>query len=262
VQREITGLGLFKFSDLLFAWTWRIIRARYKQSVLGGAWAILQPAATVAIFTVIFTQFMRIDTGGIPYVVFSFTAMVPWTLFTTSVSDMVESLVSNINLVTKIYFPREILPVAALLARMLDFVIAFGILMILMVFYGLPLFTQYWVYLPAILVTQLALALGLGLFGAATNVFYRDIKHLFTLGLQIWLYASPIIYPVTLVPERLKPYYYLNPMAGVLEAYRDVLLHQQAPGSYLLTSMVVAFAILCGGYLFFKHVEPQFADIV
>ena len=262
MQRNMSALILYKYSDLLFAWTWRIIRARYKQSVLGGAWAILQPAATVAVFTVIFTQFLRIDTGAIPYVVFSFTAMVPWTLFTTSVSDMVESLVANINLVTKIYFPREILPLAALLARMLDFFIAFSILLILMLFYGIPLFTQTWLYLPAILVTQLALALGLGFLGAATNVFYRDIKHLFALGLQMWLYASPIIYPVALVPEWLKPYYYLNPMAGVLEAYRDVLLHQQAPGSYLLTSMVVAFAVLSGGYLFFKHVEPQFADIV
>lgn len=258
----MTSMQLGKHSDLLTAWTWRLIRARYKQSVLGGLWAILQPAATVTIFTIIFTQFIPIDTGGIPYVIFSYVAMVPWTFFATSVNDMVESLVINMNLVSKIYFPREILPLAALMARFLDFSIAWVVLLVLMIFYQFPLFTVHWLYLPVIFSVQIALAFGLGLFGAAMNVFYRDMKHLFVLGLQIWLYASPIIYPVSLVPESLHKYYFLNPMAGVLEGYRSVILYNRAPDSYLLLSSGVAFVILVGGYLFFKRVEPQFADIV
>lgn len=248
--------------ELLSAWTVRTIRARYQQSVLGGLWAILQPLATVAIFTVIFTMFIPVDTGTIPYVVFSYTAMVPWTLFATSITDMVDSLIINMNLVTKIYFPREILPIAALLARLLDFSIASIVLLLLMLYYGLPLLTVNWLYLPAILAIQLALALGLGLAGSALNVFYRDIKHLFVLGIQLWFYATPIIYPVSVVPEKLRPFYFLNPMAGAIEAYRAVLLYQEEPGPYLLTSVLVSLVMLLSGYWFFKQVEFQFADVV
>jgi lipopolysaccharide transport system permease protein len=250
------------YGDLLFAWTARTIAARYQQSILGGLWAILQPAAMVAVFTLIFTRFVPVDTGGVPYVVFSYVAMVPWTLFSTSLTDMVDSLVSNMNLIAKIYFPRDVLVVASLLARLLDFTIALGLLLLLMLYYQLPLFTLGWLYLPFILATQLMLALGLGLFGAALNVFYRDIKHLVTLGLQLWLYATPIIYPVSVVPERFRPLYFLNPMAGAIEAYRAVLLYGTVPGSYLLLSALVALIVLLGGYAFFKRVEAQFADVV
>ncbi len=248
--------------ELLFAWTFRTIRSRYQQSILGGLWAILQPIATVAIFTVIFTLFIPVNTGGIPYAVFSFTAMVPWTFFSTSISDMVESLVGNMNLVTKIYFPREVLPIAVLLARFLDFGIAFLVLLILMIAYRIPIFTLSWLYLPLILLVQVALTVGLGLAGASLNVFFRDIKHLFTLILQLWFYATPIIYPSTLVPARLRSFYYLNPMAGVMEAYRSVLLQAQPPGPYLLLSGLVALGVLVIGYWFFKRMEFQFADIV
>lgn len=254
--------NLLTHRDLLLAWTSRTIRARYQQSILGSLWAIIQPAATVAIFSVIFTFFVPVNTGGLPYVVFSFTALVPWTLFATSITDMVDSLVLNMNLVSKIYFPREILPAAALLARLLDFAIAGVVLGLLILYFRLPLFVMGWIYLPLILVTQLALALGLGFVGAALNVFYRDVKHLFALGLQIWLYASPIIYPVSTVPESLRPLYFLNPMAGIIEAYRSVLLYGSIPGPYLWISVVFALAILVFGYWFFKKVEFQFADVV
>lgn len=261
-MRTVAFRTLYTHRDLLIAWTLRTIRARYQQSILGGLWAIFQPAATVAVFTVIFTRFIPVDTGSVPYVVFSYTAMVPWLLFSTSMSDMVESLVVNRNLVSKIYFPREILVIAAMLARLLDFGIAFGVLLLLMLYYRMLPFALGWLYLPVILATQLALALGLGLAGAALNVFYRDFKHLFALGLQLWLYATPIIYPVSLVPERLRPFYYLNPMAGVIEAYRAVLLYEAWPGSYLFTSALTAFTVLVVGYWLFKRVEPQFADVV
>lgn len=250
------------YRDLLVAWTFRTVRARYQQSVLGALWAVLQPAATVVVFTIIFTRFVRVDTGDLPYVVFSYTAMVPWTLFSTSVNDMVESLVSNMNLVAKIYFPRDILVIAAMLARLLDFSIAFLVLIVLMLLYGMPILTWSWLYLPLVMAIQLALGLGIGLAGASLNVFLRDIKHLFTLGLQLWLYATPIIYPVTLVPENLRTLYFMNPMAGAIEAYRAILLHNQAPGPSLMISAGVAFLTLICGYLFFKRVEHKFADVV
>lgn len=244
------------------AWTVRTVRARYKQSVLGGVWAILQPAATVFIFTVIFTLFIPVDTGAVPYVLFAYCAMAPWTFFSTAISDMVESLTANMSLVSKVYFPRELLPIAAMLARLLDFAIAASVLLVIMLFYGWPIFSVSWLYLPAIVASQLALILGVGFIGAACNVFYRDIKHLFALGLQIWLYATPIVYPVTVVPEHLRWLYFLNPMSGIIESYRDVLLRQEPPTTVLFTSALVALLFLVVGYLFFKQVEAQFADLV
>jgi lipopolysaccharide transport system permease protein len=253
---------LYQVRDLIWAWTFRIIRARYKQSILGGLWAIIQPLATVAIFSIIFTFFVPVDTGNIPYVVFSYTAMVPWMLFTGSTSDMVGSLVGNMSLVSKIYFPREVLPISSLLARLLDFLIAYALLVILIFFFHVPVFLEGWLFLPVILLSQLAFALGLGLVGAALNVFYRDVTPIFGLVLQIWLYASPIIYPVSAVPEALRPFYFLNPMAGIIEAYRAVILYQQLPGSYFVLSACVAIIVLFFGYWLFKRVEFQFADVV
>jgi lipopolysaccharide transport system permease protein len=240
----------------------RTIKARYQQSVLGGAWAIVQPAAAAIIFSLVFTRFVPIDTSGIPYIVFSYTALVPWTLFSGSVMDMVESLVGNMNLISKIYFPREVLLVSMGLARLLDFAIAFAILILLMLFYQMPILTVYWLYLPLILVVQMIFTLGLGFAGGALNVFYRDIRHLVGLALQIWLYASPIIYPVSAVPEQYRTIYFLNPMAGILTAYRDVLLYQQPPGLYFLPAVVIALLTLAGGYWLFRRVEPRFADVV
>jgi lipopolysaccharide transport system permease protein len=247
---------------LLYAWIVRTIRARYKQSLLGGLWAIVQPTVATLIFSIVFTYFVPIDTGGIPYIIFSYAAMAPWTFFTTALADMVESLVINMNLVSKIYFPREILPVAALLARLLDFGIAALLLVALMVYFGIRVEPITLLFLPAVLAIQLALSLGLGFIGAALNVFYRDVKHIIALVIQVWLYATPIIYPVNAVPAWLRPYYFLNPMTGIIESYRDILLRQQGPGSYLLVSLVIAGVLLVVGYRFFKKVEFQFADVV
>jgi lipopolysaccharide transport system permease protein len=253
---------LYNRRELLWAWTIRTIQARYKQSFLGGLWAIVQPAARAALFTIIFTRIVPIDTGEIPYIVFSYTAMVPWTLFSSSLSDMVDSLVSNMNLVTKIYFPREILPIASLLARLIDFFIAGVLLIVLMIFFGMPLFTLNWLFLPLILAIQLALSIGLGLISSALNVFYRDIRHLVIFGVQLWLYATPIIYPVERIPPEYHQLYFLNPMAGIIESYRSVILHQQTPDNYLILSGVMAGIILVAGYWFFKRLEFQFADVV
>lgn len=254
--------SLLQARDLLWEWTARNVRARYQQSALGWLWAVIQPAAQAALFTFIFTLIVPIDTGKVPYVVFSYVAMVPWTFLASSLIDMSDSLVANMGLVTKIYFPREILPVAATLARLLDFVVSACLLVILMIWFRMPFFPAGWLFLPLILAVQIALVLGLGVGLAASNVFFRDVRSLLILGLQLWFYASPIIYPVTMVPESLRLYYYLNPMAGILEAYRDVLLRGQLPGPYIVLSATIAVAVFVVGYWFFKRVEYQFADIV
>jgi lipopolysaccharide transport system permease protein len=253
--------GLYTSRDLLLAWTSRNIRARYQQSALGWIWAVLQPAAQAIIFSIIFTYFVPIDTGDVPYIVFSYIAMVPWTLFASSITDMSSSIVGNMSLVTKIYFPREVLPIAAMLARLMDFGIAAVLLLVLFLFYRIPVSVEI-LFLPIILTIQLFLITGLGLAAAAANVFYRDVQSLLILGIQLWFYASPIIYPVTMVPEQLRPFYFLNPMAGIIVAYRDVLLNGRLPGAYLIPTAAVALIVFFVGIWFFKRVEFQFADIV
>lgn len=253
---------LLQTKDLLWAWTDRTIRARYQQSLLGGLWIVVQPLTMVLLFSIIFTFFVPVNTGAIPYPVFSYVGLIPWMLFANALSDMSESLVVNMGLITKIYFPREILPLASLLARLLDYFVAFSLLLLLMVWFGLPLFSPSWIWLPVILLVQIALIIGIGLILAAGNVFYRDVRSGLGLAIQLWFYASPIIYPVTVVPEALRPFYYLNPMAGVLDAYRNVLLYQSWPNPFFYLSALVAVVILFTGYWFFKRVEFRIADMI
>jgi len=253
---------LLKTRDLVWAWTIRTLRGRYQQSALGWLWAVVQPAATVAIFAVVFTRIVPVDTGGVPYILFSYAAVVPWSLLATSITDMAMSLVQNMNLVGKIYFPREALPIAALLARLADFVISFILLLVLVIIFRIPLSPIGFLYLPLILLIQLALILGLGIGSAALNVFYRDVDPLLKLVIQIWFYASPILYPVSLVPEKWQWLYFLNPMSGIIAAYRDVLIYDRLPGSYLLPAIIVSMLIFVIGYWFFKRVEFQVADII
>jgi lipopolysaccharide transport system permease protein len=253
---------LVNSKDLLFSWVGRTIRGRYQQSVLGWLWAIVQPAASVVIFSVIFTQFVPVNTGGIPYPVFSYVAVVPWAFFASSLSDMTNSLVQNMSLVTKIYFPREALVIAAMLARLLDFGVAAVLLIILIIIFRMTVTPLGLIVLPFILLMQIVLVMGLGLIMAALNIFYRDVQPMLALVIQLWFYASPIIYPVTMVPEKYRFLYYLNPMAGILESYRDILLRQSMPGYYLLFSGVFSLVVFLLGYWFFKRVEFLFADIV
>lgn len=254
--------NLLASKDLLLAWTGRTIRGRYQQSLLGGLWAVIQPAASVLIFSIIFTQIVPVDTGDIPYPVFSYVAVVPWTFLASSLADMAGSLVQNMTLVTKIYFPREALPVAAMLARLLDFGISACILIFLIIYYQVPFFPLGWLFLPVVLLIQICLVAGLGLMAAAMNVFYRDVQPFLTLFIQIWFYASPIIYPVSLVPQKFQAFYFFNPMAGILESYRSILLRQTLPGSELLIAAVISLTVLVFGYWLFKRVEHLFADIV
>lgn len=253
---------ILRASDLVWAWTARTIRGRYQQSLLGWLWAVIQPLATVAIFTIVFTRFVRVETNDVPYILFSYVAVAPWTFFAMSLTDMSMSLVQNMNLVTKIYFPREVLPIAAMLARFLDFAISSVIVGFLLLFYRFYPSLPGLAMLLAVLLIQVLLTIGLGLLTSAANVFYRDVDPLLRLGIQLWFYASPIIYPVALVPEQYRNLYYLNPMAGIIEAYRDVLIYGKLPGEYLLPAAGVSLGMFLFGYWVFKRTEPQFADIV
>jgi len=253
---------LFRYRDLLWLWTLREVQVRYKQSVLGIAWAILQPLALTVIFTVVFSYLVQIDTDGIPYPVFAYTALVPWTFFSTSLSFGIASLVNNMNLVTKIYFPREILPLASIGAAFVDFLISAVILLVMMLFYGL---TPDWVslWIVPLLILQIALAIAVVLLGSAILVFFRDMRFIVPLLTQIWMYASPIIYPVTRVPVRYHALYFLNPMAGIIDGYRRVLLLGESPSmEALMPGTIVTFVLLLVGYVFFKRAEPVFADLI
>lgn len=254
---------LYQAKELLWAWTSRNIRSRYQQSLLGWLWAIIQPAAQVSIFTIVFTLFIPIETGQAPYVIFSYVALAPWSLLAAALPDMANALVDNMGLVTKIYFPREVLPLAALLARLMDFGIGLIVIAGLLLFFQIPLSLGSLLYLPLLLALELVLIIGLGLGCAALNVFFRDVRSLLILGIQLWFYASPILYPIALVPEKLRPFYFLNPMSGIIDGYRAILLYQTVPDlNMLLPAILTSSTVFVAGYWLFKRVEFRFADIV
>jgi lipopolysaccharide transport system permease protein len=240
----------------------REIRIRYKQAFLGAAWAILQPLTMMIVFTLVFSRFAKVPTDGIPYPIFSYTALLPWTMLATAITFGVPSLVANLNLVTKTYFPREILPIGAVGASLFEFLVASSIFVVMLFYYQIELtWTMLW--LPLVLILQLVLVLGVTFTGAALLVLYRDVRFIVPLGLQIWLYLTPVIYPVTVVPEKYLPLYMLNPMAGIITAYRQIILYGQPPEwTYLVIAGIEAMLIFFLGYLTFKKLEVTFADII
>ena len=253
---------LWTYRELLQSWTVRNLKVRYKQSLLGGAWAILQPLALMIVFSVIFTRFVRIPTDGTPYPIFSYTALLPWTFLATSITFGVSSLTQNLNLVTKIYFPREILPISEIGAAFVDFSVASIVFVGLAAFYGVSV-TEKFLVVPFLVIIQICLMAGIVLIVAAMNVFYRDLRFVVPLAVTLWMYATPIIYPMELVPESIRPLYLLNPMAVIIESYRSVLLRAEWPewGSLAIASAICIF-IMLAGYAFFKKREWQFADII
>lgn len=253
---------LFAYRELLLNWTLRQIRVRYKQSLLGIAWAILQPLSMMLVFTVVFSLFAKIPSDGIPYPIFSYTALLPWTMFATSISFGVPSVVQNMDLVTKVYFPREILPISAVMAAFVDFAVASVVFAALMVHYRVPV-TWHLVWVPILLVLQVVLTLGLVLTASAINVFYRDIRFVVPLAMQIWMYATPIIYPMSSVPERLRFLYMVNPMAPIIDGYRKLILFSETPEPRHLAMAALLSLTLCfGGYWYFKRAEMHFADLI
>lgn len=262
-RKETAGWRrLLQSRELLLLWAGREVKVRYKQSVIGVAWAFLQPLSLMLMFSAVFSLVLRVPTGDIPYPLFSYTALLPWTFFATSVSMGVPSLVNNMNLVTKVSMPREILPMATVIAGLVDFLIASVVFAGMIAFYGVDL---HWTALWAVplLGIQILLMLGLVLGGAALNVLFRDIRFIVPLATQLWMYASPIIYPVELVPESLRTVYYLNPMTGLLEGYRRaILLGLQPDLRGVGLALVVSSAVFLLGLRTFRRLEPQFADLI
>jgi lipopolysaccharide transport system permease protein len=247
---------------LLWLWTGREVRVRYKQSALGAAWAVIQPLALTLVFTLVFSRLIQVDTGGVPYPVFAFSALVPWTFFATSLAFAIPSLVNNLNLVGKIYFPREILPLANIGAALLDFAIAGLVFVGMMLIYQIPL-TLNVLWVVPLLVIQIMLTVGITLMGAALIVFFRDVRFLIPLLTQIWMYASPVIYPATLVPAQWQTLYFLNPMAGIIAGYRSALVLGETPNlPALMLATLVSVVLLLIGYATFKRSEPLFADLI
>jgi len=240
----------------------RDLKIRYKQSLLGVAWAIVQPFALMVVFSVIFALFVHVKTPGIPYPVFSYVALVPWTYFANALSTGVGSLAGNANLVSKIYFPREIFPLASLLASFADFLVAASIFVGMLVYYHIGL-TVNILWVPLIVIVQMAFMFGLMLILSAANVFYRDVRLLLPFLLQLWLYLTPVIYPLNLIPARYRLFFLCNPMTGVIDAYRRVIVQGQPPDLRLLAVTAGVSAILLAlGYRFFKRVEMRFADVI
>jgi lipopolysaccharide transport system permease protein len=253
---------LYRYRELVLVWGLREIRIRYKQAFLGTAWAVLQPLVMMIVFTLVFSRFAKVPTDGIPYPIFSYTALLPWTMLSTAITFGVPSLVNNLNLVTKTYFPREILPIGAVGASFFEFLVASSIFVVMLIYYRIePSWAMLW--LPLVLILQLVLILGVTLTGSALLVLYRDVRFIVPLGLQIWLYLTPIIYPITVVPQKYLLLYMLNPMAGIITAYRQIILYGQSPNwIYLAISAVEAALVFLGGYLIFKKLEISFADII
>lgn len=248
--------------ELLFTWTKRDFKVRYSQSVLGAAWAILQPLSLMVIFSLIFSLFIKVPTDGIPYPIFAYTALLVWTFFANSLSAAIPSLVNNMNLVSKIYFPREILPLSANLVSMIDFVIAATIFVAMLFFYQIALGWTI-IFLPLLLLIQVLFTFGVSLAASAINVFYRDVRFVIPLALQIWMYLSPVIYPISMVPEWLRPFYMLNPMATLIDGYRQIIFLNQPPNwPYVGLTALISLAILLVSYRYFKRAERDFADLI
>jgi lipopolysaccharide transport system permease protein len=253
---------LWAYRELLGVMVWRDIKVRYKQTFLGVGWAVLQPVVSMVIFSVIFGNFAKIPSGDLPYPLFAFAGLLPWVYFSTCMTSTSGSIVSNSNLVTKVYFPRLIVPLAACVTPAVDFVLSFIVLLGMMTWYGIwP--SWHVVVLPVLLVMALVTSLGVGLWLATLNVRYRDIPYTIPFLAQVWMYASPVVYPVSIVPRRWQWVLGLNPMTGVIEGVRWALLDQQAPTlSVIIASVAVGIVLLTGGLAYFRKGERHFADVI
>ena len=269
ILQPAKGLGalqlrdLWQYRELIYFMTWRNLKVRYKQTLLGASWAVLRPFLTMVVFSIFFGDLAEVPSDGMPYPIFSFAALVPWGLFSDAVSVGGRSLVQNRHMITKVYFPRVILPLSSILAGVVDFLIAFVVLLGMMVFYKIPPTVNVWT-LPLFLLLALVTAAGVGFWLSALNVQYRDVAYVTPFLTQLWLYVTPIAYPASMVPEGWQLIYSLNPMAGVVEGFRWALLGtaQGAPGTQLIVSSVVALVLLVTGYAYFRRMERSFADMV
>jgi len=253
---------LWEYRELLYFLTWRDIKIRYKQTVLGAAWAIIQPVFMMVVFSLFFGKLAKVPSDGIPYPVFAFCALLPWQLFASAVSDSSNSLVGNQGLITKVYFPRLVIPISAVLSGLLDFFVALVVLVGLIFWYGI---VPGWgiIAVPAFILLAMCTALAVGLWLSALSVQYRDVRYVIGFLVQFWLFVTPVAYPSSIIPERWRAVYALNPMVGVVEGFRWALLGKSsALGSMLWVSIGVVLITLFGGLYYFRRMEQQFADIV
>lgn len=253
---------LWEYRELLYFLVWRDLKVRYKQTVLGIGWVVLQPLATTLIFSIIFGALARIPSADMPYPVLALSGLVLWNYFAATLSRSGSSLISNANLITKVYFPRLIIPLAGAINGLVDLAVAFSILIIAMALFGITPSSTILI-LPLSLALLFGLALGVSLWLAALNVRYRDVNYLLPFLIQVWMYASPIIYPTTLIPERWRILYGLNPMVGIVEGFRWALTGRgEIPISTFLFSVFVVLLVMTSGMIFFRRVERTFADVV
>jgi lipopolysaccharide transport system permease protein len=251
---------LWTYRELLYFLTWREIKVRYKQTVLGFAWAIIQPVLMMVVFTLFFGTLAKIPSEGIPYPLFNYAALLPWTLFAEGLTRSSHSLVQDANLVRKIYFPRLVMPMAGILSPVVDFAIAVTILAGLMIYYGYPPTVQI-LWLPVFILMAMATAFGAGLWLSSLNIKYRDIRYVVPFLIQIWLFASPVVYSSNLLPERYQLIYALNPMTGVIEGFRWALLGTRPPASIIGVSVVIILVLIVSGVYYFRRSERYFADV-
>lgn len=253
---------LWDYRELLYFLVWREIKVRYKQTVIGAAWTVIQPLVTIVVFTLVFQNLAKMPSDGIPYPLFSFTALLPWNFFAKALNTSITSVVGNANLITKVYFPRLVLPISAVLSGLIDFGISFLFLLGMMIWYGIM---PGWgvLALPFFLLLAVLTALSIGLWLAVINVRYRDVGQATAFLIQLWLFVSPVAYPLSLVPEKWRALYSLNPMTGVIEGFRWALLGNAMPSLVpIAISIAIVIALLFGGIRFFRRMEETFADIV
>lgn len=251
----------WRYRELLYFLVWRDIKVRYKQTLLGAAWAIIQPFFTMVVFSIFFGRMAQMASNGYPYPIFSYTALLPWTYFSGALSLAANSLVGSGGLITKVYFPRLIVPVSSVLSGLVDFAFAFLVLIGMMVFYGYAP-TVYTILLPLFLLLALVTALGVGLWFAALNVKYRDVRYLIPFLTQFWLFATPVVYPSSLLEQPWRTLYGLNPMVGVVEGFRWALLGDRPPELMILVSAIVSILLLISGVYYFRRTEDTFADLI
>jgi len=258
--------AVWEYRELLYFLVWRDIKVRYKQTALGVLWVVLQPIISMIIFSLLFGKLLGVSSGDVPYPIFAYAALLPWNYFSTSLTRSSTSLVGSAHLITKVYFPRLIIPISGVLSGLVDFAVSFIVLIFMMIYYGIvPTIAT--LLLPAFLLLALVTALGFGMWLAALNVRYRDVNYIVPFLVQVWMYATPVVYSTTLIPERFRFLLGLNPMTGVVEGFRWALLGNkladaQAPGPLMAVSIAISLLVLVTGAVFFRSTERTFADII
>ena len=259
---ELDVADVWAHRELLYFLVWRHLKLRYKQTVLGATWAVLQPLLTMITFTLIFGHLAKLPSQGLPYPVFYYSGLLPWLYFANALTAATNTMVDHQRMITKVYFPRILLPAAAVIAGLVDFAAAFGVLLLLMVWYGITPTILVWLA-PVFLLLAVVTALGVGLGLAALYARYRDVRYALQFLVMLWMFVSPVLYPSSMIPERWRWLYGLNPIAGVLEGFRWSITGADEPTlSLLITSALVACATLVGGLAYFQHVEATIADVV